>query len=563
MKAALRALVAICSVMLSDEAMADGVLQVGPPPEPTIQWLAIVVFMAFVSLTLVITYVAAKRTGTTEEFYSAGGNLTGFQNGMAIAGDWMSAATFLGMSGLVFTFGLDGIVYAIGAAISWPVIMFILSDRVRNLGRHTYMDVIAFRLDNVAIRTLGSFSGLTIIFLYLTAQMVGAGALIQILFGLPYWVAVVLVGVLMSIYVSFGGMLATSWIQIIKAAILLVGGTLLGTMALSHFDFSLDQMLDSARAASPLGEDVLLPGNLLKDPVAAISLGLAFLFGPAGLPHILMRFYTVPDGRTARQSVSWASLFIAYFQIVVFLIGLAAITLLAGQSQYFGADGKLIGGANMAALHLSDLLGGQWLLGVVSAVTFATIIAVVAGLTLSAASTFSHDIYATVIARGRRDEKREILISRLATIAVGVVAIGLGILFEKQNVAFMATLSLAVAASVNFSLLFLSLFWSGLTTRGTVWGGAVGLVSSITMVCLSAAVWVDILGNAQAIFPYPHPTIFSLPLTLLVAIVVSMLDKSPRAQAERAAYRQQLVISEMGQAGAKTPSTDPSNSTVI
>lgn len=527
-------------------ALAEGALSVDAPAQQAIQWQAIGVFMAFVALTLVITYIAAKRTGTTEEFYSAGGNLTGFQNGMAIAGDWMSAATFLGMSGLVFTFGMDGIVYAIGAAISWPIIMFILSDRVRNLGRHTYMDVVAYRLDNTAMRTLGSFSSLAIIFLYLTAQMVGAGALIQILFGLPYWVAVVLVGVLMTIYVSFGGMLATSWIQIIKAAILLIGGTVLVVMALAHFGYSLDTMLDSASTTSPLGADILLPGNLLDDPIAAASLGLAFLFGPAGLPHILMRFYTVPDGRTARRSVAWASLLIAYFQIVVFLIGFAAISLLAGEGQFFGADGKLIGGANMVALHLSDLLGGQWLLGVVSAVTFATILAVVAGLTLSAASTFSHDLYATVIARGQRNERHEIAISRIATVAVGVIAIGLGILFEKQNVAFMATLSLAVAASVNFSLLFLSLFWSGLTTRGAVWGGVAGLVSSIVMVVLSAAVWVDIFGNAAPIFPYPHPTIFSLPLTLVIAILVSLADRSARAAAERAAYPAQLAVSETG-----------------
>lgn len=527
-------------------AWAAGDLAIDGQVQQPLQWLAISVFLAFVMLTLVITYVAAKRTGTTEEFYSAGGGLTGLQNGLAIAGDWMSAATFLGMSGLVFTFGMDGIVYAIGAAISWPVIMFILSDRVRNLGKHTYMDVVAYRLDNRSMRILGSFSSLVIIALYLTAQMVGAGALIQILFGLPYWVAVVLVGILMTIYVSFGGMLATSWIQIIKAVILLIGGSVLAFIALSKFGFSLDTMLTSAADHSPRGTAILLPGNLLDDPVAAISLGLAFLFGPAGLPHILMRFFTVPDGKTARQSVRWASLFIAYFQIVVFLIGLAAITLLAGQAQFFGPDGKLIGGANMTALHLSELLGGQWLLGIVSAVTFATILAVVAGLTLSAASTFSHDIYATVIAKGRRNEATEMKISRIATVVVGLVAILLGILFQKQNVAFMATLSLAVAASVNFALLALSLFWRGLTTRGAVWGGLVGLVSAVTMVVLSGAVWVDIFGFAKAIFPYPHPTIISLPLTLLTAVLVSRGDQSERAQAERARFDEQMMVANYG-----------------
>lgn len=546
-----KGIAALAAMATPVAAYAEGALSIEGKGADGLQWIAIGVFLAFVALTLVITYVAAKRTGTTEEFYSAGGGLTGLQNGLAIAGDWMSAATFLGMSGLVFTFGMDGIVYAIGAAISWPVIMFILSDRVRNLGKHTYMDVVAYRLDNKAMRTLGSFSSLAIIALYLTAQMVGAGALIQILFGLPYWVAVLLVGILMTIYVSFGGMLATSWIQIIKAVILLIGGSTLAFIAMGHFGFSVGNMLDQAAQHSPRGPAILLPGNLLDDPVAAVSLGLAFLFGPAGLPHILMRFFTVPDGKTARRSVSWASLFIAYFQIVVFLIGLAAITLLANESQFFGPDGKLIGGANMTALHLSELLGGQWLLGVVSAVTFATILAVVAGLTLSAASTFSHDIYATIIAKGARDEAKEMRISRIATVLVGIVAIALGILFQKQNVAFMATLSLAVAASVNFALLALSLFWRGLTTKGAVYGGVVGLVSSVGMVLLSSAVWVDIFGFAEPIFPYPHPTIFSLPLTLVTAVLVSLGDKSARADAERAAFNEQSIVAETGQVSAQ------------
>ena len=533
--------ISIAYIFLSSSAFAQS--EKGTEP----QFLAISIFVAFVVLSLVITYFAAKRTKSAQEFYSAGSGLTGFQNGLAISGDWMSAATFLGMSGLVFTFGIDGIVYAVGAAISWPIVMFVLADRVRNLGKFTYVDVVAYRLQSAPIRILLSFSGLTIVFLYMIAQMVGAGALIQILFGLPYQYAIVLVGVLMTIYVGLGGMLATSWIQIIKAIILLFGGSLLLFLTLQQFDFSFGVMLSQAAEHSPRGQTILSAGNLLKDPISAISLGLAFLFGPAGLPHILMRFFTVPDGKAARASVSYASFFIGYFQIVVFLIGLGAISLLNADGSFFDVGGTLIGGANMTALHLSNLLGGELLLGIVSAVTFATILAVVAGLTLSAASVFSHDLYASVIAKGKPNDKTEVSISRASTLFVGLVAIGLGLLFEKQNVAYMATLSLAVAASVNFVLLALSLFWGGLTTRGAVTGGACGLVTSVGLVILSKPIWVDVFGNAQAIYPFAHPTLFSMSVTLVLAVLVSKTDRSLSAQRERSLFSEQEVQSEFGE----------------
>lgn len=510
------------------------------------RWLAISIFVAFVLLSLVITYFAARKTKTSDDFYSAGSSLSGAQNGFAIAGDWMSAATFLGMSGLVFVFGVDGIVYAVGAAISWPIVMCILAGRIRNLGSYSYVDVVAYRLQNTPIRILLSCSGLSILFLYLIAQMVGAGALIQILFGLPYTYAIVLVGALMTVYVSFGGMLATSWIQIIKAWILLVGGTFLAYLALKQFGFSPGLMIAEAKNVSPRGSSIFNAGNLIKDPISAISLALAFLFGPAGLPHILMRFFTVKDDKAARNSVAHAAFLIGYFQIVVFIIGLAAISLLAKNSGFFDSKGMLLGGANMSAVHLSNLLGGEIFLGIVSAVTFATILAVVAGLTLAAASVFSHDLYSSVIAKGKGDGKTELKISRLSTIFVGIIAICLGLLFEKQNVAYMATLSLAVAATVNFVLLALSLFWKDFTTKGAIWGGACGLVTALTLVMLSKPVWVDLFGNAAPIYPYAHPTLFSMSVTLIICVVVSKFDNSEQAKIERSKFAYQENVSVFG-----------------
>lgn len=511
-----------------------------------IKWMAISIFIAFVLLTLFITWRASRKTGSAAEFYAADGSLTGFQNGLAISGDWMSAATFLGMSGLVFTFGIDGIYYAIGAAAAWPIIVFLLADRLRNLGQYTFADAVAYRLENKPIRVLSSISSLVVILLYLIAQMVGAGALIQLLFGLPYLTAVIIVGLLMTVYVSFGGMVATSWIQIIKAVILLIGGTILLFLSLSQVGFSFSNLLESVRDISPLGEAALTPGNLITSPIAAISLGLAFIFGPAGLPHILMRFFTVPDHSEARKSVAYAAVFIGYFQVVVFVIGLTAIVLLTRDASYFDPETGLLGGGNMAALNLAEKVGGEFFFGVVAAVTFATILAVVSGLTLAAAATMSHDLYANVIKQGEVSEKDEIRISRLSTIGIGVISIFLGVIFQKQNVAYMATLSLAVAASVNFIILFLSLYWKGLTTRGAVWGGYIGLFTAIGLVVLSKAVWVDVLGNSQAIYPYAHPTLFSLPATLIVAIIISNLDQSERGWRERGAFQDQEIKSEFG-----------------
>ena len=515
---------------------------------------AIVMFLMFVAVTLVITRWAANRVRSASDFYAAGGGITGTQNGLAIAGDYMSAASFLGISGLVFASGFDGILYSVGFLVGWPIVLFLIAERLRNLGRYTFADVVAFRLEAGPIRTLSAIGTLTVVAFYLIAQMVGAGKLIQLLFGLPYLYAVVIVGALMVTYVATGGMVATTWVQIIKACLLLGGATFMAVMVLAHFGFSLNAMFRAATDIHPDGLSILSPGKLVSDPISAISLGLALMFGTAGLPHILMRFFTVKDAKAARKSVFYATGLIGYFYILTFIIGFGAITLLMGDPAYFnaGPDGTydpltaMVGGANMAAVHLSNAIGGSLFLGFISAVAFATILAVVAGLTLAGASAVSHDLYASVIAKGKTTDATEVRISRIAAVVIGIVAIFLGYIFEKQNVAFMVGLAFAVAASCNFPVLLMSIFWSGTTTRGAVLGGFLGLVSAVTMVVLSPAVWVKTFGFDEAIFPYDSPALFSMAIAFLGIYVGSKLDRSPRADAERAKFEDQFVRSETG-----------------
>ncbi len=515
---------------------------------------AIVMFLAFVAATLVITKWAASRSRSASDFYAAGGGITGFQNGLAIAGDYMSAASFLGISGLVFSSGFDGLIYSVGWLVGWPIVLFLIAERLRNLGRYTFADVAAFRLAPAPMRTLSAAGTLAVVAFYLIAQMVGAGKLIELLFGLPYIYAEILVGALMITYVAFGGMIATTWVQIIKACLLLGGATFMALMVLAHFGFSVEAMFRSATEAHPGGKSIMSPGKLVNDPISAISLGLALMFGTAGLPHILMRFFTVRDAKAARKSVFYATGFIGYFYILTFIIGFGAITLLMGDPSYFnpGANGEidkvggLIGGSNMAAIHLSKAVGGSLFLGFISAVAFATILAVVAGLTLAGASAVSHDLYANVIAKGRGSEANEVRISKISAVIIGVVAIVLGYVFEQQNVAFMVGLAFAVAASCNFPVLVMSIFWSGTSTRGAVAGGLLGLVSAVAMVFLSPAVWVTTFGFSEAIFPYDNPALFSMSMAFLGIYAVSKLDWSSRAQAERQAFEAQFVRSETG-----------------
>jgi cation/acetate symporter len=522
----------------------------GPVEKQATNWPAIGMFIAFVLMTLVITYRAAARTRSAADFYAAGGGITGFQNGLAIAGDYMSAASFLGISGLVFSSGFDGLIYSVGWLVGWPIVLFLIAERLRNLGKFTFADVASFRLDQTWIRILSAIGTFTVVAFYLIAQMVGAGKLIQLLFGLQYLWAVIIVGTLMIIYVAFGGMKATTWVQIIKAFLLLFGATLIAFLVLWRYNFSPAELFGAATKVHPKGISIMGPGNLVSDPVSAISLGLALMFGTAGLPHILMRFFTVADAQAARKSVFYATGFIGYFYILTFIIGFGAITFLMSDPSYFKdgtvAVANLKGGTNMAAVQLANATGGPYLLGFISAVAFATILAVVAGLTLAAASAVSHDLYASVIARGHASEQSEVTISKLAALAIGILAIYLGYIFENINVAFMVGLAFAVAASVNFPVLLMSIFWRGTTTLGAFVGGMLGLISSVAGVVLSKAVWVSTLGYKEAIFPYDNPALFSMPIAFIGIWLFSKLDSSKRAQQEEKAFDAQYIRSETG-----------------
>lgn len=514
---------------------------------------AIVMFFIFVAATLVITYWAARRTRSASDFYAAGGGITGMQNGLAIAGDYMSAASFLGISAMVFTTGYDGLIYSMGFLVGWPIILFLIAERLRNLGKYTFADVASYRLKQTPVRTFAATGTLVVVAIYLIAQMVGAGKLIQLLFGLNYSAAVFIVGILMVLYVMFGGMLATTWVQIIKAVMLLGGATFMAFMVLRHVNFSIEGMFRTAAAVHSKGTAIMSPGGLVANPIDAISLGMALMFGTAGLPHILMRFFTVSDAREARKSVFFATGFIGYFYILTFIIGFGAIMLVLNQPGFTETvmkGGKqvtqLVGGNNMAAVHLAQAVGGDMFLGFISAVAFATILAVVAGLTLSGASAVSHDLYASVFKHGKANEKDEIRVSKITTLALGVVAIVLGLVFENQNVAFMVGLAFAIAASANFPVLFLSMFWRGLTTRGAVIGGSIGLITAVLLIILGPTVWVDVLHNEKAIFPYSNPAIFSITLSFVCTWLISVLDHSAQAQEEKARFDAQFVRSMTG-----------------
>lgn len=515
--------------------------------EHSLNITAIVMFSIFVLATLFITWWAANRTKTTKDFYAAGGGISGLQNGTAIAGDFMSAASFLGISGLVFASGFDGLIYSIGFLVGWPIILFLLAERLRNLGKYTFADAVSYRLSAIPIRSLSACGTLAVVALYIIAQLVGAGKLIQVLFGLNYPTAVMTVGSLMIIYVTFGGMLATTWVQIIKAILLLFGASFMALMVLLKMDFSFENLFQTAINLHDKGESIMSPGGLVSDPISAISLGLALIFGTAGLPHILMRFFTVPDAKEARKSVFYATGFIGYFYILTFIIGFGAIVMLTNNPNFIDqVSGEVVGGNNMAAVHLAEAVGGDLFLGFISAVAFATILAVVSGLTLSGASAISHDLYASVIKKGNANGDDEVKVSRIATISIGVIAIGLGIIFEKQNVAYMVGLAFAIAASVNFPILFLSMYWSKLTTKGAFIGGLVGLVTAVTCMILGPTIWVGILGNEEAIFPYKYPALFSMTAAFVTIIVISKLDNSENAQKEQESFKWQYVRSQTG-----------------
>ena len=507
--------------------------------------IAVALFLLFVGATLVITWWAARRTHTTKDFYAAGGNITGFQNGLAIAGDFMSAASFLGVSALIFSFGFDGLIYAVGGLCGWPLVLFLLAERLKNLGKYTFADAVSLRLAAVPIRCMAACGSLIAVVLYLLGQMIGAGKLIEVLFGIDYSVAVCVVGSLMMVYVCFGGMIATTWVQIIKAVLLLVGATVLTCFVFAKTGYTFGGVFSTAVERHALGAAIMSPGNMVHDWVSVLSLGTALVFGTAGLPHILMRFFTVPDAREARRSVFYATAFIGYFYTLTFVIGFGAIALVAGNPDFVDANGALRGGTNMAAIHLAQAAGGEFFLGFMSAVCFATILAVVSGLTLSGASAISHDLYANVIRPGT-GERQVVSISRWSAIGLGIVSVTLALLFETQNVAYMVLLAFTVGASVNFPLLFLVMYWRRLTTTGALIGGIAGLVTAVACIVLGPTVWVEVLGNESAIFPYKYPAIFARAASFTGSILGSLLDGSERARRERAAFSDQYVRSQTG-----------------
>jgi len=507
---------------------------------------AIAMFLLFVAATLSISFWASRRTRTSGQFYNAGGNITGLQNGAAIAGDFMSAASFLGVTGLMFIGGFDGLIFGIGAFAGWPLLLFLFAERIRNLGRYTFTDVVSMRLDGDRTRAIAVISTIIVVMLYLIAQMVGAGKLIELLFGLPYHVAVIVVSVLVIVYVAFGGMLATTWVQIIKAVLLLSGATLIAFLILLQQGFDLGRVIEQSVAAHGKGEAALRAGSMISDPVQVACILVSMMFGTLGLPHILMRLFTVPTMTEARRSAFYASVFVGYFYLLMVIIGFAAAGVLASDTRFFTASGGLVGGSNMTAIHMAQAVGGDLLMGFISAVAFATILAVVAGLTVSGAAAISHDLYAQVLCKGKPDPARELLLTRLTTLVLGLLAIALGIVFQHQNIAFIATMPMVVAASVNFPVLLLSLYWPGMTTRGAVVGAIVGLVSSVALTVIGPQVWVDILGFERALFPYNYPALFTMPLALTVIWLVSLGDHSARAQIDRDNYHRQLIQSEFG-----------------
>src|SRR3954463_11078736 len=497
--------------------------------------VAIGFFVLFILITLGITYWAARRTRTTEHFYAAGRTISPAQNGLALAGDYMSAASFLGIAGLVSTTGFDGLIYSTGWLVGWPVVLFLIAEPLRNLGKYTFADVVALRLKQAPVRIAAAVGALATVTFYLIAQMVGAGGLIKLMFGLSYETAIIIVGAAMIAYVLFGGMLATTWVQIVKAVLLLAGAFILAMLVLAKFHFNPSALFGAA--AAKYGDAVLAPGKLVSNPWDAISLGMALMFGTAGLPHILMRFYTVPDARAARTSVFYATGLIGFFYLLTFVLGFGAMV-------FVGPDAiKAVDkGGNMAAPLLAEYLGGTPFLGFIAAVAFATILAVVAGLTLSGAAALSHDLWVNAMHRGEADSREELRVARGATVILGIIAIVLGITFKGQNVAYMVSLAFAIAASGNFPALLLSIFWRRFTTAGAVSSMVFGTLATLVLIYLSPTIQVDILKHSNPWFPLKNPALLTIPLSFLVGIVVSLL--SARAVADDRALDRRMHLGE-------------------
>ncbi|WP_043366978.1 MULTISPECIES: sodium:solute symporter family transporter [Cupriavidus] len=496
---------------------------------------SLALFVAVIAMTLGITWWAARQTKSASDFYAAGGRISGFQNGLAITGDALSAGALLGLTGLVFSSGFDGLVYAIGYTTGLPIVVFLMAGKLRKLGKYTFTDVVCARLSGNAVRVFSACASLIIVAFYLIAQMVGAGQLVQLLFGIDYTYAILLVGVLMVMYVVFGGMMATTWVQIVKAVLMLSVGVMICVLVMSRFGFSMSELLQKSVAVHPGKDGILIPQALARDPVSGLSLGIALMLGTAGLPHVLMRFFTVPDARAARSSVLWATVFMNSFYAMMFIIGFGALALLRQHPEYLDAKGALIGGGNTAALHLSHLLGGDIMFGAVSAIAFATILAVVAGLTLSGACAISHDIYGALFRKPGSDSPDEIRIVRVASVVLGALAILLGIAFRNQNVAYMISLAFSIACSSTFPVLILAIYWKKMTSAGAVVGGGIGLASSLLLTILGPSVWVKVLGHAQPAFPIDPPALITVPLAFAACVIASLATQRPVRQRLEAA----------------------------
>ncbi|MFF2527384.1 cation acetate symporter [Brevibacillus sp. NPDC058079] len=483
---------------------------------------AFLLFLGIVLLTLVITFYASKKTNTTSEFYTAGGGLTGWQNGLAIAGDYMSAASFLGIAGMIALSGFDGFFYSIGFLVAYLVVLYLVAEPLRNLGKYTMADMIAARFDNKKVRGVAALNSIAISIFYMIAQLVGAGALIKLLLGLDYTTSVLIVGALMTIYVVFGGMTATSWVQIVKAVLLMIGTFIISMMVFAKFDFNLLKMFEQMKTVTPLGEQFLNPGNKFKVGLDTISLNLALVLGTAGLPHILIRFFTVKDATTARKSVVYATWIIGAFYVMTIFLGF-------GAAAFVGA-GNMDPAGNMGAPLLAQALGGNFLFAFVSAVAFATILAVVAGLVLTAASAFAHDFYGHVLRQGKATEKEQMKMAKWASVGVSIVSILLALFAQNLNVAFLVALAFAVAASANLPVILFTIFWKRFNTAGAISGMLVGLFSSLILVALSPNVWNPVAGKAilvgEALFPLPNPGIVSIPLGFLAAWIGTLLSSS-------------------------------------
>ena len=514
--------------MILSQAAANQATRIGEPNA-----VALAFFFGFITITLGITYWAAKRTRTTEEFYAAGRTISAGQNGFALAGDYMSAASFLGIAGLVSTTGFDGLIYSTGWLVGWPVVLFLIAEPLRNLGKYTFADVVASRLKQAPVRIAAAIGTLATVTFYLIAQMVGAGGLIRLMFGLTYETAIMIVGAAMLAYVLFGGMIATTWVQIVKAVLLLGGAAVLALLVLSKFGFNPVRLF--AAAAAQYGDDVLAPGRLVAKPLDAISLGMALMFGTAGLPHILMRFYTVPDAKAARTSVFYATGLIGFFYLMTFVLGFGAMVLV-GPDVIRSVDA----GGNMAAPLLAETLGGTPFLGFIAAVAFATILAVVAGLTLSGAAALSHDLWVNVARGGHATQTEQLRVARVATIVLAIVAVMLGITFKGQNVAYMVGLAFAIAASANFPALLLSIFWRRCTTAGVVASMVLGTAATLTLIYLSPTIQIDILKHESAPFPLRNPALITIPLSFAIAIVVSLLSANAGEQAGYARVEREM-----------------------